>query len=343
MTEQYQLPDGLLARPATLDDVDNAVELFNAFAIHTIGSPDYTPDELKTDWTSPSFSLADDSHLVLDEAGKAVGYVDVAAYSEIPVNPFVWGCTHPEYEGRGIGRYLMSWAEQRAHKVLDEVPKEARVIFQSYTVSDNQAAKRLYERFGMSLFRHSLQMRVEFEGAPPAAQWPEGITIKTYQHPEQLEAVYRADDEAFQDHFGYVPKSSFKEGFERFQHHTVNDDGFAPELWFVAWDGDDIAGVSLCRKSAWEDPNLGWVHSLGVRRPWRKRGLGLALLLHSFKAFHERGYRKVGLDVDAGNLTGALRLYTNAGMQIHRQTDRYEKEIRPGVELSVTDLEETKE
>ena len=59
---------------------------------------------------------------------------------------------------------------------------------------------------------------------------------------------------------------------------------------------------------------------LGVRRPWRKRGLGLALLLHSFSAFHRRGQRRVSLGVDAGSLTGALRLYERAGSYTVRLT-----------------------
>ena len=82
------------------------------------------------------------------------------------------------------------------------------------------------------------------------------------------------------------------------------------------------------------DEGIGWVSSLGVRRPCRKRGLGLALLRHAFSEFYRRGKRKVGLGVDAQNLTGALRLYENAGMHVHQTFDQYEKELRPGVEIS---------
>jgi ribosomal protein S18 acetylase RimI-like enzyme len=80
------------------------------------------------------------------------------------------------------------------------------------------------------------------------------------------------------------------------------------------------------------------VRSLGVRRPWRKRGIGLALLRHSFNEFYRRGKRKVGLGVDAQNLTGALRLYENAGMHVDQAFDFYEKELRPGTEISLQSL-----
>jgi ribosomal protein S18 acetylase RimI-like enzyme len=73
-----------------------------------------------------------------------------------------------------------------------------------------------------------------------------------------------------------------------------------------------------------------------VLRPWRRRGLGLALLRHSFQEFFRRGRRKVGLGVDASSLTGATRLYEKAGMRSdeHHKSARFEKELRPGIDLS---------
>jgi len=64
------------------------------------------------------------------------------------------------------------------------------------------------------------------------------------------------------------------------------------------------------------------------------------LLRHSFNEFYQRGNRKVGLGVDAENLTGALRLYEKAGMHIYRQYNSYEKELRAGKEISVQSLSE---
>ena len=85
---------------------------------------------------------------------------------------------------------------------------------------------------------------------------------------------------------------------------------------------------------------MGWVNILGVRRPWRKRGIGVALLEHSFGEFYRRGILKAGLGVDAESLTGALRLYEKAGMHVHLIFDNYEKTIREGREISVESLAE---
>ena len=83
---------------------------------------------------------------------------------------------------------------------------------------------------------------------------------------------------------------------------------------------------------------MGWVEELGVRRSWRKKGLGLALLHHSFAEFYRREKHSVGLGVDAENLTGALRLYERAGMHSdpNRRYAVYELELRPGEDLRTT-------
>ena len=116
-------------------------------------------------------------------------------------------------------------------------------------------------------------------------------------------------------------------------------EAYDPSLWFVAVDGDEIAGVSLCRPHWTEDLQMGWINTLGVRRPWRRQGLGQALLHASFNAFYQRGTLKVGLGVDASSLTGATRLYEKAGMLVFRQNNQFEKEMRPGIELGTTTVE----
>jgi ribosomal protein S18 acetylase RimI-like enzyme len=76
--------------------------------------------------------------------------------------------------------------------------------------------------------------------------------------------------------------------------------------------------------------DIGWIRSLGVRRRWRRKGLAMALLHHSFGEFYRRGKRSVGLGVDSENPTGATRLYERAGMHIAEVFDLCEKELRAG-------------
>jgi ribosomal protein S18 acetylase RimI-like enzyme len=176
-------------------------------------------------------------------------------------------------------------------------------------------------------------MVIELDSPPPAPDLVEGITMRPFVRYQEEPAVIRAVRDAFRDHWGYV-EGPFEDELKESLYWMENDRYFDPSLWFLALDGDEIAGVSLCYPIRIEDPDMGWVSTLGVRRPWRRKGLGLALLRYSFGEFHRRGKRKVGLGVDADSLTGATRLYEKAGMHVHRQYASYEKELRAGVDLS---------
>jgi mycothiol synthase len=333
-----ELPEGFTARGATLDDIEPSITLINRWSRSVVGWDESAPaDGVRTEWTSPGFNPAEDIRLVFAPNGEMAGYVEVWTISKPPVHPWIWGRVDPHYEGTGIGSWMLHWAEERSIRVLPDVPAELRFALRIGIWHPAEKSKKLFEDFGYQYIRSNYHMLIEIDVPVPEPVFPAGITLRPFNPETDAEAVYRADTDAFRDHYGFV-EPPFEEGFKRFKHFQIDYEEFDPSLWFIAMDGDEIAGLNLCRPHAHDDPDVGWVGSLGVRRPWRKRGLGMALLRHSFNEFYRRGKRKVGLGVDAQNLTGALRLYENAGMHIHRAFDNYEKEVRPGKELTVQSL-----
>lgn len=334
---KVELPKSFTARDAGLNDVDAVAKLFNVWSqavIHQNEFADSAP--LRSEWQTPGFNPATDICLVFSPEGTLVGYIEVWTLAKPPVHPWMWGRVHPEFGDLGIGTWLLQWAEERASKVLDILPADLRFAPRTgvYNVALN--SKKLFEDRGFTRIRSSYEMRIDMKEAPPTPLWAEGITLRTANAETDARAIYQVDRDSFRDHFGYI-EEPFEEGFKRFSHFMFGE-GSDPSLWFLAMDGNEIAGISLCRPSSYDDPDLGWVNILGVRREWRKRGIGLALLQHSFGEFYRRGKRKVGLGVDAENLTGALKLYERAGMQVHLAFDLFEKTIRSGREISVESL-----
>ena len=332
------LPPGFTARPVTMEDLAAGVTLFNACSLAQMGREMFTMEEIEAEWKHEDFDQSRSTRAIFTPNGQMVAYIEVWDTDPIPVSPWVWGRVHPEFEGLGLGTSLLIWAEARARQVIARVPAEARVTMRCGAISTYQPANALLREYGMNPTRSFLTMVVDLAQEPETAVFPPGIHITTLAELNDLRAVVRATDDAFRDHWGYVEQPE-EENFRQWQHWLDLDPYFDPSLWYLAMDGKEIAGVSLCRLKAQEDPEMGWVNTLGVRRPWRRRGLAEALLRHSFRELYHLGQHSVGLGVDADSLTGATRLYEKAGMYVKRRFISYEKELQPGVDLATRNLE----
>lgn len=336
---KVELPKGFTVRGAELNDADAAFNLFNTWSQAAIQEDDITdPGILRKGWVSPGFDPARDIRVVFSPEEIMVGYIEVWTTAKPPVHPWIWGRVHPDYSGLDLGTWLLQWAEEHACKVLETLPADLRFAPRVGIQRPAIESKKLFENMGYTQIRSSYDMLIEMETPPPAAQWADGIALRAFTPDMDLKAVYEAFRDSFRDHFGHVDEP-FEEGFTRFSHFMKGEDS-DPTLWFLAMDGDEIAGISICRPQSNNDAEAGYVNILGVKRPWRKRGLGLALLQHSFGEFYRRGKHKVGLGVDAESLTGALKLYEKAGMHVHMAFDLFEKTIRSGREISVESLSE---
>jgi mycothiol synthase len=316
------LPEGYEVRRPTMDDAKVVSDLLNVCDIAEYGEPDITLDDLRTEWQAPGFHLDSDAWMVIAPGGKLVGYADMGQRQHAKIYAFVR--VLPEYAGQGIGEHLLQLAEAWGRQHMAEADPQVRVTLNSWASFNNEVAQQRLERAGYEVIRRHWRMEIDMEVAPPEAEWPEGVTVRTFQ-PGMERQVFEMIDTAFQDHWGHMPGN-----FEEWRHWTIERETFDPTLWFLAFEGEQIAGGSLCTTFM----DVGWVDTLAVLRPWRRNGLGMALLLHSFGEFYQRGRRKVGLGVDSQNLTGAARLYERAGMHVARQYISYQKELRAGKELS---------
>jgi mycothiol synthase len=333
------LPRGCKSRPARMEDAENAVALFNACSKDLIGETPHDVDEQRVEWRTPKFDLETDTRLVSAPDGSIIGYAEVWDAEEPHVSIYSWARVHPNYRGLGIGASLLRWQESRARETVPSAPAGARVALHHSVWQQDEPAHELLEARGFKLVRHFWRMVIEMDGPPLEPTWPEGITVRTFDPAVDLEAAVCSVRDAFKDHWGHVD-TPFEQELEFWRHWISEEKDFDPSIWYLAMDGDEIVGTSLCWPKRHEDPQMGWINVLGVRRPWRRRGVGLALLHHSFGEFHRRGKRRVGLGVDAASLTGATRVYERAGMKPVRQSDAYEKELRPGKDLSRRTLDE---
>jgi mycothiol synthase len=260
----------------------------------------------------PTVDATSDMRLALD-GDIPVGYADVAGPED--GSPKAWVDLRALIDRGDAMRLLFEWAQTRG---AERAGVGGHVHF--FVDERDEPTRELLRGAGYAIVRSSFEMEWALEGGLQAPRWPGGIVVLPFEERHAL-AVHAAHDEAFMDHWGSTPST-----LESWRAYHLGE-GSDSSLWRIAWAGGEIAGLALNAPRRGEDETVGWVEVLAVRRPWRRQGLGEALLWESFAALAGEGKRTVGLGVDAENTTNAVALYERVGMHVVRRSDRWERTV----------------
>lgn len=297
-------------RPPREDEFDVMLELMNAHQLAAFGEADCTAEDLRTWLTTPYVEVERDIR-VLERDGRLVGYADADPTRD---EPPIWWCDVKVDPGIDAGvavAELVAWLEERA--------LEGRL--RVWTSETDLRIIDAFSALGFEPIRHSYRMEIDLAGDHREPVWPNGVAVRTATVDDHR-PVHAAAAEVWQD-----TNDPIDETYEEWAHWHVEPESYDPSLWFLAFADDELAGFSICRQDP-VDPKAGYVAMLGVRRPWRRQGLGEALLLRSFQAFREKGFTRGTLGVDASSVTGATRLYERADMSVYRDTVFLERPVR---------------
>jgi mycothiol synthase len=252
---------------------------------------------------------------IVELDGRLAGYVDFEAREGGRM--LGDGYVRPELRNRGVGAELLRLTEERAAEELATI--DGRAYLQNATLVGDECVPNLYERHGYRSVRHFWRMVIDL-GGEPEVRVPDGTEIRTYRRGEER-AIHEALEDAFADHWEHQRRT-----FEEYAKRTFARRSHDSSLYWAALAGDEIVGANLAdwkREGDW-----GWIGVLGIRPPWRRRGIAEALLNTAFVEFFRRGERRVALGVDAQSPTGATRLYEKVGMRVFLRAVVYEKELR---------------
>ncbi len=298
--------EGVLVTPAGPADAAAVTEVVLALESSLYGESAFSEADLEGEWSE--LDVQRDAHVVRD-GDRVVGYGVVRGRGELWS---VEGYVHPDAHGRGIGKLIATGLEQQAER-----GGAGRV--QNAVLEADSAARWLLESLGYDAVRIFRELRVELEGPPAAAEWPDGLRVVPFDPERDALELHAAHQEAFADVWDFRPRD-----FESWSKGHLGSERFDPTLWCVVRAGDEIAAATICVGDTYGG---GWVDVLFTRRPWRRRGVGAALLRDSFGRFWERGERHIGLSVDSASDTGAFRLYERAGMAPTLGWAVYEKQV----------------
>jgi mycothiol synthase len=295
----------ITVRAARKEDLESTAAMLNEHARALHGVDDMTSADLLQYWESPDVDFATDVMVAENSGGAILGYADIGLHAE-----HVWLDVRAVEPDALPG--LLEAIEERA------ATRKPEAKLMGYTSDADTPLRNLYESGGYSLVRHSFRMGVDLDEKTEQPDWPAGYTVRTMREGEERR-FYDAQLASFADTWMFSP-----EPYESWRHWMIDDKVFDRSLWFVTEKGDDLAGILIGRAPE-NEPGVGWIRILGVLPDHRQQGLGRALLRHSFREFASRGFKAVGLGVDAENPTGAVRVYERAGMHVERTHLLYEK------------------
>jgi mycothiol synthase len=288
-------------------DAEALTGLWNRIEEHVGGHPSATVDGTRALVANLIREPSTDSRMVFDQDGLLIGAACAATPPDGGYRADMLGGVDPAWRGRGLGRDLLGWQLRRAAEIHDAVAPDRGWDLHFGASADDTGTVRLYHRFGLTPVRYWFEMVAPTTGVPDAAA-PDGLDIVGYV-PGRERELHRAHEEAFADHWGHQDP-----GADAWLGRSVRSRDFLPEQSRFALAGDEIAGYVLAYRSL--VPGRGYIGQVGVRRPWRRRGLAGAMLARVLRGYADAGYRSASLGVDAQNPTGAVGVYERVGFTV---------------------------
>ena len=229
----------------------------------------------------------------------------------------------PEWRNMGIEQAMISWNEKHLREIAADHPRDGKRFFQTYSLENTEKLNTILKGMGYQPTRYFFEMDRPLDVLPEAAL-PEDIEVRPAQK-KDYRKIWDASIEAFRDHWGFAEP----EEEEYISYSTSRY--FQPDLWQVAWDGDEV--VASVQNYIDEEYNkkfnvkCGWTEEITTRREWRRRGIAKALIVRSMKMHKALGMTSVALGVDTENPNGALQLYEGLGYKKKRTMITFRKEM----------------
>ena len=296
------LPPGFTSRPATLEDLDDVAALVREWDLKYVGESEAARAMLQYEWGAAAFDMARDTRVIHADDGALAAFAQHSTPDPELLRYDAFGPVDPGFEGRGLGTAIIDWTEAETRARLAQ---GATARLWNSVQAGNPGAITLLDANGYAGIRSFWQMSMDLDDSFDAGAAPEGVTIRPVVMDVDGPAAQSVLNTAFRSHFGHV-----EETFDGWLAQQEADDTWDPTLGLLA----EVDGTIVGYSNNGVIDGTGYVFELGVLPEMQGRGIGRALLRHSFAMLAARGIAKGRLGVDTQNATGAVELYRSIGM-----------------------------
>lgn len=268
--------------------------------------------ELRIMFRNPSFDAGRLALLLEDDSDM------LAAFAVLWQGRYLGVLVRPDQRGR-LEDEILGWATAQVRNI--ELPGKDRPRLVALCRDDDALSRDLYERHGFSLDDVEPRFRRDLREPLPEPEFPAGFILRFLDSTRELDdwlAFYR-------ETLGHRPSI-----LQRWRH-ARDDEDYDPSLDLVAIDGDGkLAAMCYCSIPSFETSRSpvkeGRTEPIAVAAPYRRRGLGRAIVLSGLHLLRSRGMERALLTTDPENLP-AQRLYESLGYRRIYQACWYAKDV----------------
>jgi ribosomal protein S18 acetylase RimI-like enzyme len=288
----------------------------------------YTLADLENDYTHLTNCDPYQDMLFAQINDETIAYSRVFWYQEEKPNDRIYHSVlsiHPNWRLQGIEQAMLYWCEKRLATIMASHPEDSKRYYQIESNDKKQAYNHIIENLGYQPARYGFAMSRSLDDIPQVSL-QDGIVVKPAVE-RDYRKIWDASIEAFRDHWGFSQPTE-----EDYQAY-INSKYFQPDLWQVAWHGNQV--VSSVLNYIDEDYNQkfnkkrGWTEQISTHRDYRRKGIAKALIVRSMYMHQAKGMTEVALGVDTDNPNGALKLYEGLGYRQEKTWITYRKPTLP--------------
>jgi len=285
-------------RPAAAGDVEAIADLCEAIERVAPVLRATDPAEVRVRLDS-----VHDSLLAVDGSGRPVVFADVTDMGEAggAMRVRVGAAIHPD-AGDEVRLRTRDWFMERAHGLRDERRPGLPALLGMPCAGRDEAWLALLAASGFEVAHWEYDYVRALDEPVPVAPPPDGVTIVPYDR-RYDEVARLAHNAANADNPNALVCDT-----EGWPGHTWAHPRYFAGGSFLALAGADVVAFLFSQ----ERDGDGFLDCLGTAAPWRRRGVGAAIVTRALAAHREAGYRRVRLNVRGDN-DDAVRLYDRLG------------------------------
>lgn len=284
---------------------------------------DFRPDtmeDMETYEKSPNFDTT--GMFIVEWNGEPVGMVNAYVDKKrAEKKGFIRSLgVLPEFRRKGIGKTLVN-------KAIESLTERGMESVEAWSREDKVACKNLFESLGFKLIRVFSTMRRDLDNLPSNIGEQKGVRMRQMRtNFEDIKLLTRLENETFKEHFDFRPGT-----IEETKYFVENKPWCDIVGFFFTYLEDKpvgYVGAGIDSKFIKHSGiKRGWIMTIGVLKPLRRKGIGTTLMLRGMQFLKSREMTEAELGVDDTNPTRAIELYKKVGFKIIRKDLTYLREI----------------